>query len=66
MTINKSPGPGQSLGTVGSYILKPVSANGQFYVAASRGTNWRKVKILINQSDDRKTVNVVYPEVIKL
>ena len=60
MTINKSQG--QSLGTVGLDLHNPVFGHGQFYVGVSRGTNWRRVKVLLKEG--RKTENTVYKDVL--
>ena len=60
MTINKSQG--QSLGTVGLDLRNPVFGHGQFYVGMSRGTNWRRVKVLLK--DGRKTEKIVYKDVL--
>ncbi|XP_058776861.1 uncharacterized protein LOC131651210 [Vicia villosa] len=64
MTINKSQG--QSLDWVGLYIPQDVFIHGQIYVAVSRVTTKRGIKILIH--DDKNipklsTCNVVYKEV---
>ncbi|XP_058775037.1 uncharacterized protein LOC131649283 [Vicia villosa] len=64
MTINKSQG--QSLDWVGLYIPRDVFTHGQIYVAVSRVTTKRGIKILIH--DDKNipklsTCNVVYKEV---
>ncbi|XP_058774037.1 uncharacterized protein LOC131648280 [Vicia villosa] len=64
MTINKSQG--KSLDWVGLYIPRDVFTHGQIYVALSRVTTKRGVKILIH--DDKMnakstTTNVVYKEV---
>ncbi|CAH9134654.1 unnamed protein product [Cuscuta epithymum] len=64
MTINKSQG--QSLSRVGLLLKKPVFTHGQLYVAVSRVTNRRGLKILIcNESGTttNSTQNVVYKEV---
>ena len=60
MTTNKSQG--QSLGTVGLDLCTPVFGHGQFYVGASRGTNWGRVKVLLNEGE--KTTNIVYKDVL--
>jgi hypothetical protein len=62
MTINKSQG--QSLQTVGINLLTPVFSHGQFYVAVSRATNWRRVFILLGEGTQGKTENIVYPDVL--
>ena len=56
MTTNKSQG--QSLGTVGLDLHTPVFGHGQFYVGVTRGTNWSRVKVLLNEGE--KTANIVY------
>jgi hypothetical protein len=60
MTINKSQG--QSLKFVGLDLRSPVFSHGQFYVGVSRGTNWGRVKVLLQETD--MTANVVYKDVI--
>lgn len=45
MTINKSQG--QSLAEVGLYLRKPVFTHGQLYVAISRVTTKKGLKVLI-------------------
>ena len=60
MTIDKSQG--QSLGTVGLDLHNPVFGHGQFYVGVSRGTNWRRVKVLLKEG--RKTENIVHKDVL--
>ncbi|KAL6569662.1 hypothetical protein OROMI_014176 [Orobanche minor] len=64
MTINKSQG--QSLGHVGLYLPSPVFSHGQLYVAFSRVTNKKGLKVLICDKDGETydtTTNVVYKEV---
>jgi ATP-dependent DNA helicase PIF1 len=66
MTINKSQG--QSLDWVGLYLPKDVFSHGQIYVAISRVTSKKGIKILIH--DEKKqakdsTTNVVYKEVFQ-
>ena len=60
MTINKSQG--QSLGTVGLDLHNLVFEHGQFDVGVLRGTNWRRVKVLLKEG--RKTENIVYKDVL--
>jgi ATP-dependent DNA helicase PIF1 len=61
MTINKSQG--QSLKHVGVYHPKPIFSYGQLYVAISRVTSRKGLKILITNEDGEDntvTSNVVY------
>ena len=62
MTINKSQG--QSLHTVGLHLPTPVFAHGQLYVALSRCTDSRNLRILLPPNSNRRTLNIVYREVI--
>ncbi|XP_038711830.1 ATP-dependent DNA helicase PIF1-like [Tripterygium wilfordii] len=64
MTINKSQG--QTLEKVGLYLPKPIFCHGQLYVALSRVTTYKGLRILIkNQEDEQKfyTKNIVYNEI---
>lgn len=66
MTINKSQG--QTLNCIGIYLRKPVFCHGQLYVAISRVTSKKGLKILIENEDgtcSSKTRNIVYKEVLK-
>ena len=66
MTINKSQG--QSLQSVGLYLLKPVFIHGQLYVAFSRVQSKSGLKILIHDKEGKPlniTTNVVFKEVLQ-
>ncbi|KAM3357765.1 hypothetical protein P3S68_020696 [Capsicum galapagoense] len=66
MTINKSQG--QSLSHVGLFLKKSVFTHGQLYVALSRVTSRKGLKILVYDDDGKITNearNVVYIEVFR-
>ncbi|XP_070005389.1 uncharacterized protein [Nicotiana sylvestris] len=66
MTINKSQG--QSLSHVGLFLKKPVFTHGQLYIALSRLTSRKGLKILVYDDDGQITNesrNVVYKEVFR-
>jgi hypothetical protein len=47
---------------VGIDLRTPVFAHGQLYVAFSRGSSWRRIKVLLEKT--KKTANIVYKEVL--
>jgi ATP-dependent DNA helicase PIF1 len=64
MTINKSQG--QSLKHVGLYLSRSVFSHGQLYVAFSRVTSRKGLKVLViddESQDTNMTANVVYKEI---
>ena len=63
MTINKSQG--QTLNRVGIYLLQPVFAHGQLYVALSRATSCQCIKVLIDDGNSCQTKNIVYHEIFQ-
>jgi ATP-dependent DNA helicase PIF1 len=63
MTINKSQG--QSLNRVGVYLPEPVFSHGQLYVAFSRVTSYQHIKVLIGNSENCNTKNIIYSEIFQ-
>jgi hypothetical protein len=65
MTINKAQG--QSVRHIGLDLREPVFAHGQLYVALSRATSNRRIKILLpSTATECRVRNVVYPEIFQL
>ncbi|CAG8503335.1 2582_t:CDS:2 [Gigaspora margarita] len=63
MAINKSQG--QSIKYVGLDLRTPVFFHGQLYVALSRSTFPRSIKVLFFENNiDTTTTNMVYPEAL--
>ncbi|KAM0840949.1 hypothetical protein ACQ4PT_059342 [Festuca glaucescens] len=66
MTVNKSQG--QTLAAVGLYLKSPVFTHGQFYVAVSRVTSKKALRILIQNEDGTcgsETRNIVFSEIFQ-
>jgi replication factor A1 len=66
MTIDKSQG--QTLASVGLYLKTPVFTHGQFYVAVSRVTSKKALRILIENDDGTcgtETRNIVFSEIFE-
>ncbi|XP_010495176.1 PREDICTED: ATP-dependent DNA helicase PIF1-like [Camelina sativa] len=66
MTINKSQG--QSLNEVGLFLPRPVFSHGQLYVALSRVTSKKGLKVLIVDKEGEiqsQTMNVVFKEIFQ-
>ncbi len=63
MSINKAQG--QSVRWVGIDLRVPVFTHGQLYVALSRATSARRIRVLLPPNTENNSVlNVVYPEVL--
>lgn len=65
ITINKAQG--QSVKHVGLDLRSSVFAHGQLYVALSRATSSRRIKVLLDTDPDStiaRTKNIVYPEIL--
>jgi ATP-dependent exoDNAse (exonuclease V) alpha subunit len=63
MTVNKSQG--QSVENVGLDLRTAVFSHGQLYVALSRCTSGKRIKVLFPEGQrTTSTVNIVYPEVL--
>jgi ATP-dependent DNA helicase PIF1 len=62
MTINKSQG--QTLSFVGLSLLQPVFSHGQLYVACSRVTAKKNLKIALT-NPDRLTKNIVWQQIFR-
>ena len=52
MTINKSQG--QTIPNVGVYLPNPVFTHGQLYVALSRATATKNIKVLIGKHEEEE------------
>jgi len=65
LTINKSQG--QTVRYVGIDLREPVFAHGQLYVALSRATSHKRVKIVLpSTTSENRLRNVVYPEIFAM
>ena len=65
LTINKAQG--QSVRYVGIDLREPVFAHGQLYVALSRATSHKHVKIVLPSTTSANQLrNVVYPEIFSM
>ena len=63
MTINKAQG--QTMSCVGIYLPNPVFSHGQLYVACSRVTSRKSLKVLVVRSDDTDLgTNNVYTKIL--
>jgi len=63
MSINKAQG--QSVAIVGLDLRVPVFSHGQLYVALSRSTSSRRIKILLPpDASGSETMNIVFTEVL--
>lgn len=66
MTINKIQG--QTLSAIGLYLKSPIFTHGQLYVAVSRVTSKKNLKILIENEDGTlgsHTRNIVFSEIFQ-
>jgi ATP-dependent DNA helicase PIF1 len=61
MTINKAQG--QTMKTVGIYLLEPVFTHGQLYVALARATHVNDVSVFC--LNGKKTTTIVYMELLR-
>lgn len=64
ITINKSQG--QSVPKLGLDLNRPAFTHGQLYVALSRATDPSNLRILLPASNDQKTKNVVFTDLLAL
>ena len=65
LTINKAQG--QSIRHVGLDLREPVFSHGQLYVALSRATSSKRVKIILPPTaTETRITNVVYPEIFQM